>query len=564
MGHWAISVVIDGNGYFYYNVYYLCKHEIIKKRGIIDMTLTVNKRIITGLCVLSLMAPVSCFAAEAPAAATDAAVEQPVLDGSATTEIVGSDGTMAISETPAETVVETNSVVGTLNSAGNFDINGEEYVVSERYSAEQVPAGFSDYTVSIGTHTYNEQKSGDMVIVYLKPANNTEGKGVFYLFDEAAGTVSTFRMITFAGGYCLLSTPPNGPELGMEEVPAYADFGEYLAYYIGDQEIIYIYGTDNTGYTGWFAYEYKNNRAIKQDMNVLKIVSDSCVPDPIDVDSVYDPSQGLTSKLTKYRVVISILVLLLVVAIFVILRFLVFKEEDDDMVFSSNTKGVSRRERNVIKEEKSGKGKSFLANLLEEDEDSEDSEDEEDEVVVTPGRAVRSRTSSADARAKETPKPVAQKTDSEHLMKPSEIAAAQEERDRLATQREQLAEALRTGKTSTITLDSSAVKPQKSAVSKTVAKDVKAANESATATARRAAFDKMSKLSVDGPTDAEVDSSLEKIDITSFMGNKGTNAGSAPAARPAATPKPAPAPAANSTADDDDIDLPLIDISDFK
>ena len=78
------------------------------------------------------------------------------------------------SEAPAEsTAVPTSGAVGTLNGNGGFDINGTAYVVSERYSDNEMPSGFSKKTIQIGSSTYSEPTNGEITLLYLKPADNT-------------------------------------------------------------------------------------------------------------------------------------------------------------------------------------------------------------------------------------------------------------------------------------------------------------------------------------------------------------------------------------------------------
>ena len=111
-----------------------------------------------------------------------------------TTEETVEENTETTEETTEETPAATTSAsgVGTLNSDGGFDIDGVAYVVSERFSDSDMPAGFSKTTVTIGSSTYSEPTNGSLTLLYLKPADNTSGSGVFYLYNAEAGTVSPF------------------------------------------------------------------------------------------------------------------------------------------------------------------------------------------------------------------------------------------------------------------------------------------------------------------------------------------------------------------------------------
>ena len=109
------------------------------------------------------------------ASAAEVQAETPAIEGAAETTEIAPEAEMA---------AEPSSItyIGQLNDKGGVTISGEDFVFSEKYSAEEVPAGFSEYTLTLGEHTYKQLKSGDMILVYLKPESDTSQKGTFLAF----------------------------------------------------------------------------------------------------------------------------------------------------------------------------------------------------------------------------------------------------------------------------------------------------------------------------------------------------------------------------------------------
>ena len=511
------------------------------------------------------------------ASAAEVQAETPAIEGAAET-------TEAAPE--AEMAAEPSSItyIGQLNDKGGVTISGEDFVFSEKYSAEEVPAGFSEYTLTLGEHTYKQLKSGDMILVYLKPESDTSQKGTFLAFEEATGRVGTYRMVTFAGGYVLISDPPNGAILGMTEVDATADFGTYTAYNLGDIDVCYIYGTDNTGYTGWFNYEYKNDRVSKADTNVLTIVSNAAEPEKISTDQSFYPTAVYTKKMTKLRVIISVLVILLVIAIFAIIKFIrdgvsygdddVFDDDYsrknseidfsmDDRKIHSEAEGrktgvfAHTEEEDDLFEVKPSNKRGFFANLLSDDFE----EGEDDNAPKKMPRRNDSDVVFGDVAPKDNP---------EHLKKPSEIAAEEAARAQKEARVAEFTKAINNADSNGVAnIDLSVITGAATNIEqpKKAAKPVTDSHTIATTFAPEPK--PVTKANVASVSDDDID--LAKIDISAFMNpapqpkiqpapvaQPQTRGQSVPVAQPKAQPTPAP-----KASVDDDIDLPLIDISAF-
>jgi len=258
-----------------------------------------------------------------------------------TTETAESTETTEVTTTSSE-------AVGTLNSDGGFDIGGVSYVVSERYSDSEVPSGFSKTTITIGSSTYSEPTNGSITLLYLKPADNTSGSGVFYLYDEAAGTVSQFLMLGDSDNYVIISAASGAPSSDFTEASIEVTGGSTTAYTVDGSQFFYVYGTNGAGTSGWFVYDSINGTVSKMDESLLTLTSSTSetTTDSTETTGTTDTTLYV-SKLNLYRKVIMGLIVLCVILLFVIInRAIKGRGDDDDFdgdVFAASPKKSSKR-----------------------------------------------------------------------------------------------------------------------------------------------------------------------------------------------------------------------------
>ncbi|MCR4694952.1 MAG: hypothetical protein K5773_06495 [Pseudobutyrivibrio sp.] len=231
-------------------------------------------------------------------------------------------------DTAVTTELSSGSAVGTLNADGGFDIAGVSYVVSERYKDSEVPSGFTKKVFTIGKSTYSEPTNGTINLLYLKPADNVQGSGVFYIYDEAAGTVSEF--LTLGSGDSLIMLSPADAPLDSNMTAATIDVtgGSYSAYTFDGSEFFYVYGTNLSGESNWYLYDKTVGTISRVDQaafesNATPVVEDTSAATPPADLSVY------TDKLDLFRKLISALIILCVILLFIIINLLVRKRDDD-------------------------------------------------------------------------------------------------------------------------------------------------------------------------------------------------------------------------------------------
>jgi hypothetical protein len=280
----------------------------------------------------------------------------------------------APAETPAETpTAPASGNVGTLNSQGGFDINGVSYVVSERYSDNEVPSGFSKTTVKIGSSTYSEPTNGTITLLYLKPADNVAGSGVFYLYNAEASTVSEFLMLGSGKNYVIISPTEEGPSPAFTATPLDVTGGSTTAYTIGESGFYYVYGTNGSGNTGWFVFDSACDTVSRMDESVLSAVT--TVDDGSDEEVAAPANDNVdiyVNKLDTYRKVIMGLIVLCVILVFFIINALLRSRDKDDFDGDVFAEAPAKKQRK-------GPRSIILNRPNREEEDDYDEAEEEEE-----------------------------------------------------------------------------------------------------------------------------------------------------------------------------------------
>ena len=311
------------------------------------------------------------------------------VGGEGSTEAPGEGGETSTSEETPAVISEATvgNVMGTVNDDGGFDINGVKYVVSERFSESQILDGFEKHVIKIGTHTFNELTNGSIILVYLKPADNTAGDGVFYVYDEAAGTVVPFNYVGSKKDFVLIGSTGEVFSTALVPTTMTVDSGTYDVYTVEGSEFYYFYGTDKNGTQNWFSYDPVNNTVSRADMVLLTLaetqeyhITDSSNNEPqtSDIESEdteeasYTGIENYQQKLAKFRIIVSILIVICVILIFVIANLIFSKKgEDEDPFAGEPVEKPANRIRSIIS--KKDKEDSF-----EESEESDYDFDEPD------------------------------------------------------------------------------------------------------------------------------------------------------------------------------------------
>ena len=300
-----------------------------------------------------------------------------------TTEETVEENTETTEETTEETPAATTSAsgVGTLNSDGGFDIDGVAYVVSERFSDSDMPAGFSKTTVTIGSSTYSEPTNGSLTLLYLKPADNTSGSGVFYLYNAEAGTVSPFLMLGTADSYVIVSDNGSAPTSAFTATTLDVNGGTATAYTIDGAEFFYVYGTNQDGASGWFVYDSTYKTVSRVDESALSTSSTTDSTEEVEETETSTDNNLYVEKLNLYRKIIMGLIVLCVVLLFIIINKAIRGHGDDDdfdgdVFAKAPTRSSRRLPRSIVF---GGKDRDEEDDEYDEEEYDEEEYDDDDE-----------------------------------------------------------------------------------------------------------------------------------------------------------------------------------------
>ena len=226
---------------------------------------------------------------------------------------------------------------------GDFTIGGTEYVLSERFTDSEIPDGFSKTSMKIHGGTYRELTNGSITLVYLKPADNIAGSGVFYVYDKDSDSVSDFSMLGTSDYYVLLSDPDELLTDSFVEAKLKAKGTKYDAWQLGDAKssFYYVYGTDNLGTRGWFSYDSEEETVQRANEELLTSGLPADGTDEEEGTSVQKKKRKsgesfnfdfdeLMETLTASRNLLAVGIFALVVLFIILLDILLFRRRRDD------------------------------------------------------------------------------------------------------------------------------------------------------------------------------------------------------------------------------------------
>lgn len=246
------------------------------------------------------------------------------------TNVEGSSTSIQVSSGNASSGDDTSAQQSGDNE-GQFSVDGVAYVVSERFSDDEIPAGFEKTREQIDGYNYKVLTDGNRTLVYLKQASDTSSKGTFYVYDKQSHSVSSFEAVQGDGGYVLVQKPDtvigNAKETQIE-----VNGQQITAYSIGENsEFVLLYGVDKQGETGWFQYDTKEGTI--QRMNESLLLSQTQeISDTKDTSDSRQQATDYQKKWNRLRYVTALLIFVVVILlVFSIHLFLTKKRWAEDM-----------------------------------------------------------------------------------------------------------------------------------------------------------------------------------------------------------------------------------------
>lgn len=221
---------------------------------------------------------------------------------------------------------------------GDFEINGIVYVISERYTDEEIPAGFERAEVTVhGSDTYNEVTNGSMTLLYLKPSDNTADPGEFYLYDAASDSVSPLYLVGSMRHYAILQTPDMLPTLLMTESTFRlgGDDGKDVPCYViegmAEDGFVFFYGVNENQEANWYQYDTKEETLQRANLDVLQTLhaeDETETPAPAE-ETDEDVFSKISDWVKGHRTLIAVVIFLVVLLIIIIINIRVFRDKSE-------------------------------------------------------------------------------------------------------------------------------------------------------------------------------------------------------------------------------------------
>ena len=192
----------------------------------------------------------------------------------------------------------------------------------------------------------------------MKPAADTSGKGVFYIYDEQKNAVSTFAMIGNSEHYILLTTPESMLIQGLQQKEVTISGRTVSAYVLGDSEEFYfVYGTNTQGTTGWYQYDAAEDTLQRVNEQLLSMTTTT----ETEEQQVSGGKDGYYEKWAKQRYLLAGVAFVIVVLLVLVINLFLscrrakeamwdeeeFEEEDEESteVPEKNTRAGKRAEK---------------------------------------------------------------------------------------------------------------------------------------------------------------------------------------------------------------------------
>ncbi|MCR5098594.1 MAG: hypothetical protein K6B14_06565 [Lachnospiraceae bacterium] len=236
-----------------------------------------------------------------------------------------------------------SSVFATPADHVDFTVDGVDYVVSERYSDEEMPEGFTRETVEIGGHTYSEPVGDKMKLLYLKPAADTSGSGEFYIYDESAGSVEPFFFLGSASNYVIPKQGDASVFTRLSETTITVNDQSIPVFQLEDStnDFYYVYGVDANGEEEWYTYRESTGEVARADTYALFLTSQTGDAETEEgsedeqteekKESAFSGISGISGDKVRNILVVVVIVIAIIIIFFINLKVFRRSDEDDDI-----------------------------------------------------------------------------------------------------------------------------------------------------------------------------------------------------------------------------------------
>lgn len=247
----------------------------------------------------------------------------------------------AQAEEPEE--IEEETPESTETTTGEIMINGVSYAVAEDFAAEDIPADFSENTVSYHGNDYKgvSFNKGTLNMLWMKQADVEDAEGRFYIYDESRDALYSFVKMGNDTRYVIAILAPADvtmPETcvqtslmvdGENSITAYQQTSEETAETVSDFYI--FYGINHDGTAGW--YQYDALEGTYQRLATAITLEETAGSSDIEYlqEQYAELSEKHETESAKNRSLIAVLIFIVAVLVIIIINLLVhrFRKPDD-------------------------------------------------------------------------------------------------------------------------------------------------------------------------------------------------------------------------------------------
>ena len=257
----------------------------------------------------------------------------------------GSPISVSSNNASASSVVITVGASAETSATEDFQLDGVRYTVSEKFTNEEIPEGFTVTQFLINDKTLKGVTDGTTNLVYLKPVDNVSGDGKFFIYDRNTHSISNYFFLGKPDYYVIPSEPSELINEALRKGQITVDGQTVTVYTLqGVEDFVYVYGKCSDGTTGWYQYDVSLDTIQRVNEAIFNNVSSSKASDGTSfIDKV---------KSVNVRYIIAGAIFLLIVAVAIIVNIILKKRDEKADLIDGDEDYTGVSDKKLAKEER--------------------------------------------------------------------------------------------------------------------------------------------------------------------------------------------------------------------
>lgn len=248
-------------------------------------------------------------------------------------------------------VAETSQEPEDTPSEADFVVDGINYVISERFTDEELLPKFYRTKKNINGRDVDVATNDLFSLVYLKDSADTTQPGNFYIYNDVDNSVSMLLVLRTENDYVIIKNPDTLFSARLEGTSFNLEGIDYSGYTISgtESEFYYLYGVNSIPYEGWFAYDSYAGRIYRADTATLSLIENTDV-EPIETEASVEKDKkpfNISPKILLFASAGFILLIIIILIVNAIIRRqdYDYEYEDEDEYESGIEEKSSKRKK---------------------------------------------------------------------------------------------------------------------------------------------------------------------------------------------------------------------------